>query len=194
MKPGDKVQQFDNICEVQSDKASVTITSRYDGTIKTLHYKTDEICQVGSALVDIELENEEEANQANSQLPEPQTPQTNEDSLDKSTLPTQSDPIYDKVLTTPAVRKIAKENNIDLKEVQATGRGGRVLKEDILAYLDKAASNTEQEEPVQRQTSDTTLDNTPKLLADKKYAKHMWKSMTQSLVMFILILTTLLVM
>ena len=50
------VTQFDSICEVQSDKASVTITSRYDGVIKKLHYNVDEIALVGKPLVDIESE------------------------------------------------------------------------------------------------------------------------------------------
>ena len=57
IKPGDKVAQFDQICEVQSDKASVTISSRYDGIIKKLHFDVDDIAQTGDALVDIgELE------------------------------------------------------------------------------------------------------------------------------------------
>ena len=53
---GDRVSQFDSICEVQSDKASVTITSRYDGVIKKLYYEVDDTAYVGKALVDIELD------------------------------------------------------------------------------------------------------------------------------------------
>jgi 2-oxoisovalerate dehydrogenase E2 component (dihydrolipoyl transacylase) len=43
---GEPVKQFQKVCEVQSDKANVEITSRYDGTIKALHYK-------GTPLVDV---------------------------------------------------------------------------------------------------------------------------------------------
>lgn len=50
------MQQFDNICEVQSDKASVTISSRYDGVIKRLYHEVDQTALVGQPLVDIETE------------------------------------------------------------------------------------------------------------------------------------------
>lgn len=50
------MSQFDSICEVQSDKASVTITSRYDGVIKRLYYDVDATALVGKPLVDIETE------------------------------------------------------------------------------------------------------------------------------------------
>ena len=39
---GDKVSQFDQLCEVQSDKASVTITSRYDGVIKKIYFQVSQ--------------------------------------------------------------------------------------------------------------------------------------------------------
>lgn len=37
VKEGDSIAQFDNLCDVQSDKAAVTITSRYDGVVKKLY-------------------------------------------------------------------------------------------------------------------------------------------------------------
>ena len=55
MEEGEKVKQLEQRWEVQSDKASGTITSRYDGTVKKLHCEIEETAYVGSPLVDIEL-------------------------------------------------------------------------------------------------------------------------------------------
>lgn len=47
----------------------------------------------------------------------------------------------DKVLATPAVRKMASEQNVDLSDVKGSGHNGRVLKEDILNYIESKTGN-----------------------------------------------------
>ncbi|XP_032883827.1 lipoamide acyltransferase component of branched-chain alpha-keto acid dehydrogenase complex, mitochondrial isoform X1 [Amblyraja radiata] len=128
VKVGDIVSQFDSICEVQSDKASVTITSRYDGVIRKIYYDVDATAFVGTALVDIETEAvkavvpEQDVVEAPAVLNEEHTHQEIKGQ---------------KTLATPAVRRLAMENNIKLSEVVGTGKDGRILKEDILNYLAK---------------------------------------------------------
>lgn len=129
IKAGDKVAQFDQICEVQSDKASVTITSRYDGIVKKLHFEIDDIAQTGDALVDIELE-DGSAPEASAEVQENEAVNVNESQNLKSK----------KALATPAVRRLATEHGINITEVQGTGKDGRVLKEDILAFINMQSS------------------------------------------------------
>ena len=54
VQPGMRIAQFDKICEVQSDKAAVDITSRYDGVVKKLHYDVGQMAIVGQPLIQIE--------------------------------------------------------------------------------------------------------------------------------------------
>jgi len=126
--PGDRVAQFDNICEVQSDKASVTITSKFDGVITKLYYEVDDIAQTGDPLVDVEIEGSND--------PAPVTETT--ERLDELE-PTERSV---KVLATPAVRRIATENNVLLSDVSGSGRDGRVLKEDILSFIAAQSQTT----------------------------------------------------
>ena len=58
VQPGARVEHFDKICEVQSDKASVEITSPFDGVIKKLHYEPDDMAITGKPLVDIDIQGE----------------------------------------------------------------------------------------------------------------------------------------
>ena len=172
MKPGDKVSQFDHICEVQSDKASVTITSRYDGLVKALHYKIDDVALVGNPLVDIELE-EHSDNELSQKENSQEHHSKGKAEIDRSSIipkdVTTGENLLGKVLATPAVRRIALENNINLKNVTPTGREGRVLKEDILAHLKDRIGNPEKK-------------YSEKVSPVKGYAKHMWKTMTRALV------------
>uniref|UniRef100_A0A8D0FY42 Dihydrolipoamide acetyltransferase component of pyruvate dehydrogenase complex n=1 Tax=Strix occidentalis caurina TaxID=311401 RepID=A0A8D0FY42_STROC len=128
IKEGDSVSQFDSICEVQSDKASVTITSRYDGIIRKLHYNLDEIAYVGKPLVDIEID------ASKGIAPEEDVVETPPMSHEEHT---HQEIKGHKTLATPAVRRLAMENNIKLSEVVGTGKDNRILKEDILNYLAK---------------------------------------------------------
>nr|XP_060629989.1 lipoamide acyltransferase component of branched-chain alpha-keto acid dehydrogenase complex, mitochondrial [Anolis sagrei ordinatus] len=128
VKEGDTVSQFDSICEVQSDKASVTITSRYDGVIRKLHYALDEIAHVGKPLVDIETATIKDV------VPEEDVVETPAVSHEEQT---HQEIKGHKTLATPAVRRLAMENNIKLSEVVGTGKDNRILKEDILNYLAK---------------------------------------------------------
>ncbi len=50
----------------------------------------------------------------------------------------------EEVRTSPLVRRIASENNVDLRQVQGSGTGGRVTKDDILAFVERAKSSPAQ--------------------------------------------------
>lgn len=181
VKAGDRVSQFDNICEVQSDKASVTITSRYDGLIKTVHYKVNDVALIGSSLLDIELDDNNRNTEAERIKDKPQ-PTIKTENMSSTVSEGMEHVVLngvEKALATPAVRRIAMENNIKLKDVVSTGKGGRVLKEDILAHLEKKISASSAEKRVEEKST------AGKAVSIKGYSKHMWKTMTQSLVSWI---------
>lgn len=129
---GQQIQQFDKVAEVQSDKATVEITSRFDGVIKKLYHKTGDIAQVGRPLVDIETSSDvkEEPKKVETKN-ETKISQTNSCSVKK-----EEYKVSEKVKTTPSVRRIAREQNLDLTKVLATGKDGRILKQDVLSYVE----------------------------------------------------------
>ncbi|XP_060839775.1 lipoamide acyltransferase component of branched-chain alpha-keto acid dehydrogenase complex, mitochondrial [Rhopalosiphum padi] len=139
---GDVVSEFDDVCEVESDKATVTITSRYAGAVTKVHYETGGTARVGSALVDIEVD-EDGQTAAEQVAAGAEVVATGAEEVvvaGSSGEPAGSDApdagVTARVLTTPAVRRIAAEKGIDLTTVHGTGKHGRVLKEDIFGFPD----------------------------------------------------------
>lgn len=123
ISPGNKIKEFDKICEVMSDKANVEITSPYDATIKELHCEIGKMAKVGDPLVTMQLTGSK--------------PSFSEIKSSKIISESNSNSPLEKNITTPAVRRIAKENNINISLIIGTGPDRRILKKDLINYLKK---------------------------------------------------------
>jgi 2-oxoisovalerate dehydrogenase E2 component (dihydrolipoyl transacylase) len=140
VKEGDLIEEDQIVVDVSTDKAIVEIPSMYNGRVTKLYYQESDTAEVHKPLFAIEVQSAEQsgeqsgegaAGQSSQQKqPEPQLQAIAEAPAVATT---------DKVLTTPAVRKMAREHNFDLATISGTGKQGRVLKEDVLAYLNQKA-------------------------------------------------------
>ena len=123
------VKQFDKIVEVQSDKATVEITSRYDGKITKLYHAEDTVAKVGEPLVDIDTEDHVGHADRVDAGEEVKSVEANRKPKEE---PKSSPPA---VSILPGVRKYAKERGVDLGKVQGSGPNGTILKEDVDAIV-----------------------------------------------------------
>lgn len=135
VKEGSDIKQFEKIAEVQSDKATVEITSRYDGIVRKLHYKMNEMAKVGEPLIDIEtdeksIQNEKPPLKPIIEVEEIEIPLKSNEQYPKS------EQKSDKWLMMPSVRKFIKEDEIDLSQLDLSNvKDGRITKEEILNAL-----------------------------------------------------------
>ncbi|GAM23756.1 hypothetical protein SAMD00019534_069310, partial [Acytostelium subglobosum LB1] len=155
-KVGDSIKEFDALCEVQSDKATVEITSRYDGVLTKLYYNVGDMAKVGSPLCDITPEGSDAvaAPAPAAAAAKPAAAPTAAASACPLDSTNDGDHEYNeiivdgktfKVLATPAVRHLAKVNNVKLSSVRGSGKDGRVLKENLLDFING------KQQPVQQQ-------------------------------------------
>ena len=128
-----------------TDKLVAKIPSTHDGLIKSIKYKSDEVCLVGHALIEIEVEDGKDATPATPakkvEVDSSSSSSSEEEvKVGRTKLDSKTEESNNKALATPAVRSIAKRHGIDISKVPATGKDGRVLKEDILAFIDGKTS------------------------------------------------------
>lgn len=189
VKVGDTVEQFDNLCEVQSDKASVTITSRYDGKITRIYHNIDELALVGKPLLEFEVADaEEEEDDGSSSSSSSSSTDSDAQSSPAAAAAGGSSAGRHITPATPAVRRLAKEHKVNLAKVPATGKNGRVLKGDVLEYLGQVPPGTNVPHPSNTQAKLAPAATAPVTApADrveqlKGVRKAMLKSMSESLV------------
>ncbi|KAJ1987186.1 hypothetical protein H4R33_002975 [Dimargaris cristalligena] len=184
VKPGDTIAQFDKICEVQSDKASVEITSRYDGRVSKLYYDAGAVANVGKPLVDIEVGDEggevdpELSEPASAPKVPPPTPSAPAPSTSPSIPPQLASTAAQDIIAIPAVRRLAKEHSLNLAHIQGTGKGGRITKEDVLNHLNEGPAAQSPPAPSASATLSMAGSVEERPLANIERA--MYKSMTAS--------------
>jgi 2-oxoisovalerate dehydrogenase E2 component (dihydrolipoyl transacylase) len=141
---GDTVEEDQVVVEVMTDKAVVEIPAKFSGKVTKLFYQEGEIAKVHTPLFEQEIAGvaSENSNQSATN-PVNETKQSNSVSpqLHKQgglfEAPVE---ISGKVLASPAVRRIARENNIDLSQVSGSGKKGRILKHDLDDFINQQQS------------------------------------------------------
>ena len=140
---GDSVSEDDPIVDVMTDKATVTIPSPVSGVISSLSGDVGDMIAVGSSLMEIDSEGEgggpaAEDTEVQEPVPDPDPPTAPEPApAPKAPEPAPSEILSQtgRVLASPAVRKRARENDVNLSNVRGSGPAGRIRHADLDAFI-----------------------------------------------------------
>lgn len=157
VKPGDSVKPDQPVAEVMTDKATVEVPSPVAGTVKELKFKVGDVIKVENVI--ITLEGGGSAAQASggaaaapapakteapkAAAPAPAAAKTSQPaamtaapagatsgrSVEQGVYPPVADA---RTLATPSTRRLARETNVDINQVQGSGLAGRVTREDVM--------------------------------------------------------------
>ena len=138
---GDKVSKEGGLITLESDKAAMDVPSPADGKVKSIKVKVGDKVSEGSHIIDLETEGAAPA--PVSQTPASPKPTaaatpTPEPAKTAPALAARTDngsSAGADVYAGPAVRKMARELGVNLTKVSGTGSRGRIVKEDVDAYV-----------------------------------------------------------
>lgn len=126
---GDIVKKDEVLVELESQKATFELQAEFSGKLEIIKSEEQEAVAVGAVVATIDDSFAEEASLsgAGSTMPE-------KDSKPQAKIePIQVETNGDKRLS-PAVRKLIAEKNLDPNKIKGSGKGGRILKEDVFAF------------------------------------------------------------
>jgi pyruvate dehydrogenase E2 component (dihydrolipoamide acetyltransferase) len=134
VQEGASVSEDQNLVEIETDKAIVTLPSPHAGTVTRLHGKEGDIIKVGQVLVSFDDQSEA--------APSPPPTEKKDQGSVVGTIGEQEEFVAPPqpakaILATPAVRHRARELRIDLNNVHGSGPGGRITKDDVERAVEK---------------------------------------------------------
>src|SRR5262252_8049131 len=143
-KPGDKVQRDEPLFEISTDKVDAEIPAPASGVLQDIKIGEGTTVQVNTVVGTIAADGESAPAAAKPAAPAPAPPKLEVVPAQQASAPqtteapeAEEEAETDHARSSPLVRKIARENNVDLSRVAGTGLGGRITKQDIMAFLEK---------------------------------------------------------
>ena len=185
---GDKINEDDTLLEIQNDKAVVEIPSPVTGTVEEILVEEGKVAVVGDVLIRLDAPGYESSavEEEGTEETEAQVQATAEAGQDinkeevkkdqpepKQAAPSpkgQADNDSSKrVIAMPSVRKFAREQDVDIRQVKGTGKNGRILKEDIESFQNggqqqSAETSAETQSPAAVETQDEVKQVAPVVL------------------------------
>ena len=140
-KPGDKIQRDEPLFEISTDKVDAEIPAPASGILQEIKVSEGNTVQVNTVVGVIgDGSGTSAAAPAKPAVPAPAAPASaKKEAPAPPPAPAASGPHDEEdsdVRSSPLVRKLAREHNVDLAKVSGTGTGGRVTKQDILDFVE----------------------------------------------------------
>ncbi|HET8848809.1 MAG TPA: 2-oxo acid dehydrogenase subunit E2 [Marinobacter sp.] len=149
---GDVIEEDQPVVEVMTDKALVEIPAPSSGKVTRLYYKEGEIAKVHAPLFalledgDSAAETQNEQPSAPESKPEPgpglAAVSQDNDSTRQSAASREPSAERSRIPASPAVRRLVREHGVNLSDIPGSGKDGRVLKADVLAYVEAPDDST----------------------------------------------------
>ncbi|EGQ4346230.1 TPA: 2-oxo acid dehydrogenase subunit E2 [Staphylococcus pseudintermedius] len=152
VQEGDRVEEYDPLCEVITDKVTAEVPSSYAGTIKKIIAAAGDTVEVGSIICEMEVQGDTDEATENV-APEADATTTEQTNVPPAP-PSTENQSKNNGRFSPVVFRLASENNIDLSTVTGTGFEGRVTKKDIERAIEQGTTtpkeNAAPQETVER--------------------------------------------
>lgn len=146
---GDKVNKYDPLAEVMTDKVNAEVPSSFTGVIKELVAEEGETYEVGQVILTIETEGgDSAAAEAPSESQREEEAATMQAAANAPAPAKADDPKG--VRYSPAVLKLSQEHGIDLNQVTGTGGGGRITRKDLIKIIESGNIPTTDDVPAAR--------------------------------------------